>query len=100
METITIILAVLTPLCTIGAFIFARADATRKQGKEDGQLKKDIEYVKANTEKISVSVDKLNDLTVKAVTDVAVMQNDIETLYRRVEKLENSKTVGKNTKEN
>jgi peptidoglycan hydrolase CwlO-like protein len=97
-ETITIILAVLTPLCTIAAFLFARSDASRKRGKEDGEILNEVKTTRRMVEDIKASYDKL-DIKFDSLTErVTRIEESSKQAHKRIDEIK-IKTAGTTAKE-
>ncbi|MDR2047440.1 MAG: hypothetical protein LBP79_06075 [Clostridiales bacterium] len=98
METITIILAVLTPLCTIAAFLFARGDATRKKGREDGEILNEVKTTRRMVEDIKASYDKLDAKFDSLTERVTRVEESAKQSHKRIDEIK-TKTAGKTAKE-
>ncbi|MDR1940021.1 MAG: hypothetical protein LBQ40_04420 [Clostridiales bacterium] len=98
METITIIFAVLTPLCTIAAFLFARAESSRKRGKEDGEILNEVKTTRRMVEDIKASYDKLDAKFDSLTERVTRVEESSKQSHKRIDEIKN-KTVKKTAKE-
>ncbi|MDR2046543.1 MAG: hypothetical protein LBP79_01330 [Clostridiales bacterium] len=96
METITIVLAVLTPLCTIASFFLARNAEAKKHGREDGELKSDIGYIKRRVDDIILEQRETNKTLDAYGERITRVEESAKQAHKRIDGIEN-KISRKNT---
>lgn len=90
---IAIIIPIVTACCTVASFIIGRVVATKKEeksrGKDEGELKSDIEYIKTRidelyTEQLAI-VNKF-EVNSERITRV---EESAKQAHKRIDRLEN-----------
>jgi septal ring factor EnvC (AmiA/AmiB activator) len=97
-ETITIILAVLTPLCTICAFVAARADTTRKKGKEEGEATSELKDIRRIVEDIKYEQKEMNKNLSILTERIIRVEESTKQAHKRIDEIK-IKTAEKTAKE-
>lgn len=78
---INIIIAVLGFALSVGTFFVGRQTAAKNSGKEDGELKADIKYIRTSVEKQEKKLDKV-------AGDYDDIRVELEKLRGRMDALE------------
>lgn len=78
---INILIAVLGSALSVGTFFVGRQTAAKNSGKEDGELKADIKYIRTSVEKQEKKLDKV-------AGDYDDIRVELERLRGRMDALE------------
>ena len=92
MDTVTaIVIPVVTAVCTIASFLIGRQTAARKQGKEEGEIKSDIEYIKQRIDRLVANEDSIFSRINKNNERITRTEEKLEDTIRRLDRWERRK---------
>lgn len=90
METaLLILLPILTAGCTIATFFIARHNEARHNGKTDGALKSDIEYIKRRSEDTLLELRELNKTLDAHAERLARVEESAKQAHKRIDEIKN-----------
>ena len=88
---ISIVFSFVTVGVALATFLIGRKTAARDQGKEDGRLQADMEYIKERLDSIQKSQDSIFSRLNRNNERITRVEENVKDIYTRIEHLE-SKT--------
>ena len=90
METwIAVVIPLITAVCTIASFLIGRNAASKNQGKYEGEIKADIEYIKTRIDRLFLHQDELFSKINKNTERLSRTEENVKEALKRIERLEN-----------
>lgn len=86
--SITILIAIIGCIVSVGTFFLGRAKDSEKRGREDGEVKTLLNYIVKVVEEIRIDFRATNLKMDDLATRVVKIEESEKALHRRVDKLE------------